>query len=161
MTPINIDEIEFIFKDDKSIFSEVSKKVKAENLEKGLNLDMAIVYKKGAIADVVSFLLQKYNMSEDKISKRVSKGLAFFLLLLIYPKATQLFFSDENSYQELRDYLKETNGMQYFEKNEIAKNEELKMIIQLLLKEGFLLEKDDKYYMKGYYLDSLKFTNIE
>ncbi|MFI3188376.1 hypothetical protein BCS42_16365 [Crenothrix sp. D3] len=159
---VDIEKLEIIFKDDGSFFSEVGQDVKIENSSKGLNLDTGvfILYKKSVISDCVAFLINKYNLHEDTLVKKASKSLAFILLICIYPNATRLEFSDENNFEVIRGFLKNSMGMQYFMKSDVQTHSALSGLVNLLSIEGFLVEKDDKYFIKGHYLDSLKISNV-
>jgi len=160
--PLSIDEIGFVFKEkeDGSIFSRVGKSVAENDSDTDLKLDVGVVYKKSALADVASLLLRKSDLNDEKILSRIFKGLGFLLLVAVYPKATQLVFTDENNFEELRKYLRTENGMQYFFVDEVENDNDIKKITTLLLNDGYLVEKDGRYYMKGYHLDKLKLTNV-
>jgi hypothetical protein len=155
---MNIENVELIFKSDNSFFSAVGETIDGENINKKLNLDIGILYKKSVMANIVTHLLNKYDLHEDKLLKKTSKALAFFILSAVAPKTTQWKFSDENDYAELKNVIKMDRGMQYFDKTDVVNSDVLKAIIKVLEIEGFLIERDDKYFIKGYYLDSLTIT---
>lgn len=149
----SIEQLEIIFKDDGSFFSEVGQIIKIDNLNKGLNLNVDVLYKKSAISDCVDFLIRKHNLHEGTLLK---KTLAFILLISIYPMVTRLVFSDENNFEIIRSFLKNDRGMQYFMVSDVQTHPALYDLVTLLAIEGFLVEKNDKYFVKGHYLESLK-----
>jgi hypothetical protein len=154
---VDIDKIEIIFKDDGSFFSEVGQDIKIDDLNKGLNLDIGVLYKKSALSDCVSYLIRKYNLQNDTVIK---KTLAFILLVSIYPTITRVLFSDENNFETIRSFLTNEMGTQYFIKSDVQNNLALNNLVVLLIREGFLDEDGDRYYFNGYYLESLKISNL-
>lgn len=152
---VDIDKIEIIFKDDGSFFSEVGQNTKVDDMNKGLNLDLdiGVLYKKTALSDCVFYLIGKYNLQNDTVIK---KTLAFILLVSIYPAITRVLFSDENNFEAIRGLLKTEMGSQYFMKSDVQNNTTLNNLLGLLIREKFLDEDGDRYYINGYYLENLK-----
>ena len=158
---INIDDINFTWQDDekRSFFSEVGEETAIESSSTSLNLDTALVaYKKTTLTSVVSYFMKKNNL--DISNNKIFKFLAYTILFSIYPKATKLEFSDENDFKNVVDLFKTNKlGMQFIEKADIDENEFLKETIELLLLEGIVVDRGNKFIVKGYFLDSLTINN--
>lgn len=157
MNSINIDDIALVFKEDDSLFSEVGVTVDVNVIETDLNIDsLSMLHKKSMLSDVALYLTNKYNLNEDKFIKKILKGVSFFTLMAVHPKSIARVFIDENNFEELRACMKSESGMQYFSEECMQNNASLKTIVDILVAEKYFTKRDDRFYLKGYYLNGLK-----
>ncbi len=163
MEMTRLEDIEFIFdsSEDDGFLDQVSKQIDVKAIETEFKLDTAILYKKGSIGDLAHMFLEKINSSDKEFTKKMFKGLTYVLLWIIYPKASRFFASSKNNYTEIQKFLHNEMGGQFFKKIDVQTNDVLAKIISSLKAEKLIVDMDDKYHLSGYYLDSLKLTNIK
>jgi len=158
-----LEDIEFVFseKEDDGFLKQASKPINVGLRESGFSLDTAVLYRKGTIGDLAHIFLKKLNLSDQEFKTRVFKGLTFVLLWTIDPKKSRLFLSSENEHTEIQKFLYDEMGSQFFYKMDVERNSILEKIISSLEVEKLITIRDNKYYLSGYYLDSLILTNIK
>jgi hypothetical protein len=163
MEVTRLEDIEFIFdaSEDDGFLDQVSEQIDVKVMETEFKLDTGILYKKGSVGDLSHIFLEKIDSSDKEFTKKLFKGLTFVLLWTIYPKASRFFVSSENDYTEIQKFLHNEMGSQFFYKIDVQTNDVLAKIISSLKVEKLITDIDDKYYLTGYYLDSLKLTNIK
>lgn len=158
-----LEDIEFVFREeeDDGFLKQASKSINIGVRESEFSLDTAVLYRKGIIGDLAHIFLKKLNLSDQEFITRVFKGLTFVLLWTIDPKNSRLFLSSENEHTEIQKFLHDEIGSQFFYKKDVEGNDILKKIISSLEVEKLIIIRDDKYYLSGYYLNSLRLTNIK
>jgi hypothetical protein len=156
---MNICDLEFIFiSSDDDIFTLCGENIEYEAADAHLRKQLGVAYKKTGMADIARALLSKTKLIPGSNAERFVKWISFLILLCISPKTTRIFRHD---FSEITVYLKNDKGIQYFEKHDIENNEALKSVVDMLIMEDFIAEREDRLYIKGYYLDGLKFINLE
>jgi hypothetical protein len=156
---MNICDLEFIFASSgDDIFTLCGENIEYEAADAHLRAQLGVAYKKTGIADIAHALLSKTKLIPGRNAEQFIKWISFFILLSISPKTTRIFQLD---FSEIMMYLKNNNGIQYFEKKDIENNEALKLAFDMLTMEGFIMACEDRLYIKGYYIEGLKFINLE
>jgi hypothetical protein len=156
---MNICDLEFIFvSSDDDIFTLNGRNIEYEAADAHLRQQLGVAYKKTGIADISRAVLSKAKLIPGGKAEQFIKWISFLILLSISPKTTRIF---QHDFSEITAHLKNDNGVQYFEKHDIENNEALKAVITMLTMEDFIIPGEDRLYIKGYYLEGLKFINLE
>lgn len=156
---LNIEEIELVWTDDKrkkGIFYELAEDVDKEHTSPDLNL-ILVACKKTALSDIVNFFVKQIDERIDSNGmKKVSTFLAYTTLLVVYPRTSRLKFSKDDEVRDVFGLFKDDYGDQYLLKSDVSIIPNGNKVIEMLVRNEFLEEDDDKYYVKGYYLKNLE-----